>query len=354
MSKINCNKEMRGFHSDEVTLPNAEQTQMRKRRDAGRTRLRNGLKGNDHALPSELSSQGSYAMRTMVQDSESDYDIDDGVYFEKEDLKDGDAYLSPHAARVRVSEALKDDRLEFNAQVKVNCVRQRYPEGYHIDIPVYRIIRATDDSGADTVSYEHSSGDHWIESDARSVTKWYNDAVGTELSTGEKDGSQLRRVTKLTKKFARSRVAWKAKTASGICLSKLVVDHFKTVEGREGDALRDVWTSIHSKLEYSLQIIHPVIPGTNLADEGSDELRYFREKLGEALDNLSVLDEDDCSREDACKAWNKVFNTTYFTDNISADDDKSIPAAILIKNSQDESVRRAVDKRGGGTYAGRY
>ncbi|MCW5608879.1 MAG: hypothetical protein KIT26_12645, partial [Nitrosomonas sp.] len=160
MVSINCNKELRGYHSTEVTLSNNHQKEMRGRRDNGRTRLENGLTKAGHPLPEEFSSQGSYAMRTMVQDGECDYDIDDGVYFNKGELKDDDGTdLSALQARQRVCKALKDDRLAYNAELKTNCVRQQYPTGYHIDIPVYRTIRAEDIWGNEVIEYEHSSGD---------------------------------------------------------------------------------------------------------------------------------------------------------------------------------------------------
>lgn len=75
-------------------------------------------------------------------------------------------------------------------------MRQKYPEGYHIDIPVYRIVRSKDASGNEVVEYELASGDNWVKSDARKVTRWYNDAVGTELKAGDADTSQLRQVDK--------------------------------------------------------------------------------------------------------------------------------------------------------------
>ena len=102
MTTIDCNKEMKGYHADEVNLSNDDQTEMRNRRDSGRTRLKNGLAKAGHPLPKEFSSQGSYAMRTMVQDDACDYDIDDGVYFDKEDLKDANGnYLGAREARTR-------------------------------------------------------------------------------------------------------------------------------------------------------------------------------------------------------------------------------------------------------------
>ncbi|MEI2768750.1 MAG: hypothetical protein V9E86_09775 [Nitrosomonas sp.] len=85
-----------------MTLQRTEQDEMRERRDNGRIRLRNGLTNAGHPSPKESSSQGSYAMRTMVQDDQCDYDIDDGVYFEKDDLKSDDGtYLTAKEARTQ-------------------------------------------------------------------------------------------------------------------------------------------------------------------------------------------------------------------------------------------------------------
>lgn len=321
MTSIDCSKEMKGYHAGQVNLSNDDQTEMRGRRNSGRTRLRNGLTKAGHPLPEEFSSQGSYAMRTMVQDDSCDYDIDDGVYFGKEVLKDADGnYLGARAARTRVRNALKDDRLSYDAVVKTNCVRQKYPDGYHIDIPVYRTVHSKDFWGNEVVGYELASGDDWVKSDARKVTRWYNDAVGTELKAGQSDTSQLRRITRLTKKMARSRVAWKKNTTSGICISKLVVDNFVARADRDDDALRDTWKAIRFQLAFSQRISHPVYADKNLAEEGDECVVFFRDCLGDALESLKVLDEYTCTRKKASDAWDKVFNTDYFSVQIAKDD----------------------------------
>lgn len=312
MADIDCHSDMQGFHADKVTLGNNQQAEMRSRRDAGRTRLENGLARAGHPKPRETQSQGSYAMRTMVQDDDNEYDIDDGVYFAKDDLvdADGDA-LEPAAARQRVRSALKDDRLKYDAFVKSNCVRQEYPEGYHIDIPVYRVVAIENDDGEAIEQYELASGDRWSISDARAVTAWFNSRVG-ELNRGASDGSQLRRVTKLTKKFARRR-EWKAQTTSGICITRLVWDHFVQCDARDDKALRETWRAVAAALAISTEIAHPVLDG-NLAERGDRQVAWFASCLQEALQNLEVLDDEDCTQAKARAAWDAVFATTYFGD----------------------------------------
>lgn len=331
MPNVDCSKEMVSYHADQVTLSNSDQGKMRERRDSGRTRLKNGLTKADHPLPNKFDSQGSYAMRTMVQDAKCDYDIDDGVYFEKEDLRLNGADLSPREARLRIRNALKDERLAYDATIKTNCTRQRYPEGYHIDIPVYRTSRSEDILGDETVKYELASGDDWVESDARAVSRWYDKAIGQELRRGESDYSQTRRITKLTKKMARSKEAWKKQTTSGICISKLVVDHIVTVPGRDDDALHETWKVIKLKLDLSLCISHPVLAGKNLAEWNDQGVSFFHACLADALEKLEILNSSECTHQRALAAWDSVFNTDYFSQTLQRGNDKAAESKSLLQ-----------------------
>lgn len=345
MTDIDCNSEMKSFHNAKVNLSNSQQVEMRSRRDSGRTRLENGLELNGHPAFYEMASQGSYQMRTMVQDDDNEYDIDDGVYFTKVSLVDNNIELTPLEARTRVCDALKwDGRLKMDAEVKNNCVRQEYPAGYHIDIPVYRIMEDEDQDGEIYNYYELASGHEWVESDARAVTKWFKDLVG-ELNAGTTDGSQLRRIVKLTKKFARSRDAWKLQTTSGISITKLVVDHFVSVDNRDDKALRNTWKNITAALDISTVIEHPVLEGVNLADEWDAEVQFFRDKLTGALDELGVLDSEDCTRNKARSAWDTVFNTAYFSNQPDTKSEVKEAASLIITST--ETPRR---NDGGGRF----
>jgi len=345
MADIDCNSEMTKFHREHVTLRVKQQDQMRVNRDAGRTRLKNGLAEAEKPQPKEVHSQGSYQMRTMVQDDKNDYDIDDGAYFTLDDLKDDKGgSLTPLAARERVCNALKwDGRLKKEATVKRNCVRQEYAEGHHIDVPVYRIVTTKNDDDETVEHYELASGDEWVESDARAVTSWYNGKVGI-LNAGEDDGSQMRRVTKLTKKFSR-RQNWKLKTTSGICITKLVADHFVSSANRDDKSLRETWKAINTKLQISTAIDHPVL-ATKLASSGDGKVGFFRDCLYEALKDLEVLDKSDCTRAQAREAWGKVFDTSFFTDQPDKGNDSGNKNTVM-KVTSVETARR---NDGGGRF----
>ena len=162
----NSHDDITAFHNTSVCLPLAERDTMRDRRNTNRKRLKDGLAADGQPKPVGCRTQGSYAMRTMIQHSAKDYDIDDGVYFKKDDLIGlGGADKTARAARQMVCEALEDDRFCTPPEVRKNCVRVIYNEGYHVDIPVYRTYEK---DGNDV--YELASSD-WKASDPLAVTK---------------------------------------------------------------------------------------------------------------------------------------------------------------------------------------
>jgi hypothetical protein len=347
MIEIDCHSEMTAYHAEEVTLSRTQQTDMRQRRDNGRTRLENGLNTMGKPLPQEIRSQGSYQMRTMVQDPENDYDIDDGVYFVETGLEDdAGAPLTPKDARQRICDALAwDGRFRVPAEVKGNCVRQAYAIGYHIDMPVYRIVKEQDWTGTITETFYLASGDSWVLSDARKVTQWFNNLVG-DLNAGQTDGSQMRRVTKLSKKFAR-RDGWKEQTTSGITITKLIVDNFSSSPDRDDEALRETWKKIQSSLQWSTKVRHPVNPN-NLAEAGDAQVTFFRDCITDALNELSILDQPQCTRTEARKAWDKVFDTSYFSNRPYPNDGAKNSTATTVMNVTSEDTARRND--GGGRF----
>ena len=63
----NCHDDIVAYHNNEVTLRDKDRTDMRDRREANRKSLKSGLERDDEPKSNDNHSQGSYAMRTMVQ-----------------------------------------------------------------------------------------------------------------------------------------------------------------------------------------------------------------------------------------------------------------------------------------------
>lgn len=324
----NCANDLLAYHDDRVTLPQAERTNMRERRDANRERLKKGLKDKGKPTPREFASQGSYAMKTMTQHPAKDYDIDDGVYFDKAVLVgERGAEMTALQARQMVRNALDDGSFKTPPEVRKNCVRVYYFAGYCVDVPVYRRVTTKDIFGNESYHHELASSD-WKRSDARDVSKWFEDE-NTKQSPDTVNGRQLRRVVREIKKYARSRESWSSQILSGFAITKLVTECFRGDIWREDRALYDTMKAIRDRLSWNLVVEHPVTPNETITN-GTDDprARFLRARLTDAIDMLAPLFEHDCTRTKALKCWDKVYSTTFFSDR---DESKSEKKSALLK-----------------------
>lgn len=354
-----CSDDISKYHDNEVTLPQPERKNMRGRRNANRNRLENGLEKQGKPKALDTKSQGSYAMKTMVQHPKKDYDIDDGVYFDKSDLigpRGGE--MSTFEARQMVRDAVDDGSFKRKPEVKKNCVRVYYDAGYHVDIPVYRRITEINWLGQESYYYELASSSSWKRSDARDVTAWF-DNENQRLSPDETNGRQLRRVVRLLKKFAKSRESWSGIILSGFGITKLVSECFHAALNRDDQALYYTMKAIRDRLNGSLRVDHPVTPNATITKEDNDpKARFIRDKLSEALTVLEPLFTPNCSQQEALTAWNKVFSVSYFTDRFDSDsvqfkaqESDFLTAGLLKTEAAPIIVQNSVQKQGGGRYA---
>ena len=310
-----CNSQISKYQKEHVTLNPDQQGKMRSRRNANRQRVKNGLIKNNNPVYMGTVSQGSYAMHTMTQDQNNDYDIDDGQLFNEDDLvgKQG-TEMSPLDARKMVRDAADDGSFKNAPEVLKNCVRVHYNDGSHVDIPVYKKL------SDGTLELASSS---WKGSSPTDVTDWYKDSV-LNLSVDQgAQGGQLRRITRLLKAFMRSRGSWKKQMPSGFCISVLVVENYVGDTDREDVSLYETMKAIRDRLSYNKVVMHPTRLGESLtkSDEDCDVL-FLYEKMKWALDKLEVLQDSDCSEVDALKAWNCVFDHKYFANLIKEAEEK--------------------------------
>jgi hypothetical protein len=308
-----CSARMVKFHDDEVTLAGPERTDMRERRDTNRKRLRAGLTAQNKPLPIDFFSQGSYAMKTMIQHAEKKYDIDDGVYFERSSLVGSrGAELGALEARQMIRDAVDDGSFKTKPEVKPNCVRILYDAGYHVDLPIYRKISEATIFGPPRTYFELASAD-WKRSDARDVTAWF-EAENIKRSLDHENDGQMRRICRLTKKFARSRSTWSDQIASGFAVTVLVAECYQGNATSDDQALYGTFVSIRDRLNWSLVVKHPATPHETITEGGQDATtQVLREKLSEAIEWLKPLQQSNCSASEAFQAWDRVFSTDYFT-----------------------------------------
>lgn len=353
---FDCSDDVWSYHNDEVTLPQPARTAMRDRRNANRDRLRDSLKDAGKPQPFAFHKQGSYAMLLMVQHDDNHYDIDDGVYFTKEDL-DGarGGEMSALDARKMVRDAVDDGSFKTAPEVRQNCVRVFYAAGYHVDMPVYRKRIEKRIFGGDEEIYEIAGAD-WKRSDSRLVTDWF-DTENQKQSPDTENGRQLRRITRLIKKYAQSRASWKGQIASGFAITKLVTECYQPNADREDSALRSTMKAIKDRLDWNLVIQHPTTPNETISKGNDDpKIRFLHDKLKQALADLEVLDDKNCTREQALKAWDKVYCTEFFSGRAERRTAKASSAPAILTSGMIGSLTASADaspvrKEGGGRFA---
>lgn len=313
--ELDCSAAIRDFHDEKVALTKAQQDKLRGARKANQDRLTENVK----KTILRFQKQGSYAMKTMVQEPDNAYDIDDGVVFEAKELvgpQGGE--LSALDARTMICEALKDKKFTRQPKVEPNCVRVYYNEGYHVDIPVYR----------DTKSKSEIASSEWKESDPDGVNKWFQTFVDKYHHTDETDGeSQFRRTVRFLKYYSKSRTSWNM--PSGFIISVLATECFSKYQEREDLALYDIMKAICARANRDKTVNHPVVLGELLAESDDSSMSELGDRLEWAIEQLDNAKDE----ESMLKAWNDVFNTDFFASK---------------KASRDSGP---VVKNGGGKYA---
>ena len=82
---FDMHKKLNQFYADHVRLGKERQT-LAEHRDTNLDRLKAGLEKLEYPSSFDHRNQGSYAMHTINQHPEKDYDIDVAIIFAKDDL----------------------------------------------------------------------------------------------------------------------------------------------------------------------------------------------------------------------------------------------------------------------------
>jgi hypothetical protein len=291
--------------------------------------------------------QGSMAMQTIIQTrfADEEYDIDDGIVFEKEDLKnDQGEYYSTKDIRENIRKALEDDRFLRQPKLCKNCVRVFYSEEdkekHHVDFPIYRTFEDDNDS----IIRELANEETWLESDPTQVNSWFFDEIATRNKQKDGKGTQLRVLIQLLKRFARSRQDWDM--PNGMKLTMLSAECQETFFEKTDEAFRELLKNIASRLEKSKiikNLAHPDKPEITKTDNDTN-VNNLKDKIETAIDKLAVLDNHDCDRKTARKVWDWIFMSDGYFDDFN---DKNEDSHNGIASS---SPSYPVDHQGGGRF----
>jgi hypothetical protein len=241
--------------------------------------------------------QGSYAADTGVVPLNGDFDIDQGLYFDVDDNE-----WDPVALKRRVRDALEGHTRGAAGRAGVRIRRPCVTVQYHRnDLPVYHVDIAVYADGSNfrdglpriAMGKERSAQNHcgWAIADPRGLHELITSAYRND------DGRQFRRVIRYLKRWKDLQFPSSGNAAPrGIALTVACFEFFEPMYRTRDwpddlEALQGVVSGLLRQIRdragawffgsrWSVQILLPVAPGTNLCGEMTPEQVYrFRTKL---------------------------------------------------------------------------
>jgi len=267
---------------------------LRKAREAIRDRIRKNFIATGKTPVPEFRDQGSYATHTIINPVGGEYDIDDGVYIQNLDKTDDKKWPTPETVHQWVYDAV-DGHTDQKPVDKRTCVRVVYAGQYHVDLPIYALLR-----GGNLHAEKGEKG--WNPSNPQAVTDWFQMAI-------KQRGDQLRHMVRYFKAWADYN-SKDGKLPSGFIFTVLIVENFATSE-RDDVCFGQLARAIHSRMLSSPFVYNPVDTSEDLYQR-YDEVE--KKRFLQLLRRLQVAASNALTTEgkkDACKCWYKEFGDRW-------------------------------------------
>lgn len=142
--------------------------------------------------------------------------------------------------------------------------------------------------------------------------------------------------------------------ATGFAVTTLIANGcYRANAFREDESLYRTMVAIRNRLNSDREVAHPTVQGEMLTSGPEDgRTKFLRERLSWAIEELGVLFKPNCTRYQALKAWDKVFDTTFFGDRVeNRKREREWPGTSGAAAVGGGRGCSAVDRRGGGRYA---
>jgi hypothetical protein len=286
-----CSKEFFQF-LEKIQLWEAKIEHLLTSRNALRERIKTYYKERGENIPDFLG-QGSLKVHTCINQSEEDYDIDDGVYLQHLPEKKAD-WPKTETVHNEIKEAVKD-HTDQTPEDKTACIRVLFKKEYHVDLAIYGKFE-------EKIYLARKGNEQWEENSPKLFTDWI-------LGKVESQGEQLRNVIKYVKKWAYYN-GW-IDTISGFLITILVGTHFSQVADKDDLALSNTLINITAYLRSNRKIIRPVEPIKNMTASFTDTemetmVSHF-EKFKDAAQK-AVLGT---VKKDAQEIWRSLFGDDF-------------------------------------------
>jgi hypothetical protein len=300
----NCHNLFRIF-DDKISLSNAVKSGLRTSRDSLREKVRDKFREKDHKVL--FYTQGSLPMGTIIAPSDNDYDIDDGIYLQDDDLP-SEAITTLHTW---VSEAAQNHTNQKPTD-KNTCVRVHFADDHHIDLVLYYL------GDRDHPLLAHKRDD-WIVSDPKEFMEWFRSQSTPQL-----------------KSLVRYLKAWgdnlRGDMPSGLIMTVLAAQNFSP-DDRDDIACMQTLTNILTTLQATFVCFRPTTPREDLFSEYSDSRKeYFMERLSTFVNSAQQAIQVP-NQKDACPKWRQHFGRRFPCEvaEDTLEDAKTFEAAAIIR-----------------------
>lgn len=273
----NCNKLFLDFDVN-LNIPEAKKNKLKVSKEEVRTKIRNYFKANHPDYKPEFYIQGSYKVGTIILTKDNECDLDDGVYFKR------DQGVSGTTLQTWVKNAV-DGHTSTPPEHRKKCIRVIFKAEYNIDIPVYYF---PSDSEHPLLAIKNED---CSESDPKEFVDWYKAEI--------KNTPQVLRISRYLKAWGDYK---REKMPSGLAISILVTNNIQKNE-RDDIALRDTLEKIKEVLDNSFECIVPATPNDDLfADYDQTREDKFKNNLDSFIaDANKAIDEKNQLK--ASKFW---------------------------------------------------
>jgi hypothetical protein len=346
-------------YNQAIKLPDEDREKLKIARNSLRERMKSAylkLPEKDKKTHSiEFQSQGSFVMDTIIRPHETDFDLDDGVYFQgsltEEQRNDTQIF---HDLIIRAVD--RNNEIE-DVIDKPTCVRVIYDKeyegrnlGFHIDLPIYYA------ENLDTPELAHTE-DGWIESSPVEFIAWFEEKTESGfqkvylleslkyaepyekwLSDVRKKDCQLRRIVRYLKSWADLK---RKEMPCGIIMSILAANNY-IKNDRDDIALRDTLVEINNDLEENNFTCYRPTPKKEedlFASTPQEEKDYFKRALESFISSANQAIASPNPKE-ACLKWKKHLGER-FPCHLAKDEieDSKIYAVPPIKNDNSKSAQ---------------
>lgn len=312
----NCHDLFKSFDKV-IALPDSGEEKLRTARNAIRDRIRKDFSERKRTPVPEFAGQGSYALNTIVNPIDGEYDIDDGVYLQNLEKTDNSDWPTPETVHKWIIDAVTGHTDQPPID-KRTCVRVVYAGEYHVDLPIYAELL-----GENLHAEKGEKG--WHRSDPKAVISWFQKAA-------QEYGDQLRRTIRYFKAWADYN-SKDGRLPSGFVLTVLTVNEF-VEHDRDDVCFGMLAKAAHSRLLSSPSLPNPVDPLEDLLTRYDvDQQQRFIQALFRLRDvAANALTAD--KKVEACRRWRTEFGRRWPNCDELQKDDKALytVAPAILRN----------------------